>query len=88
MDRRPPPRRVDAPPGPTNLANLGSVCHRHHEMVHEGGWRLELSNDGRWLALAPLRSAPRASAQGPPGADLEELGTPDAVHWDLLHPPG
>lgn len=74
--------------GPTNLANLGSVCHRHHEMVHEGGWRLELSNDGRWLALAPLRSAPRASAQGPPGADLEELGTPDAVHWDLLHPPG
>jgi hypothetical protein len=73
--------------GPTTVSNLGSVCHRHHEMIHEGSWRLELSDDGRWLALPPLPSAPRPSAAGPPSAALEELGRADVVYWDRLHPP-
>lgn len=73
--------------GPTKVANLGSVCHRHHEMVHEAGWRLQLSDEGRWLALAPLPSAPRASAPSPPSATVEELGERDAVYWERLRPP-
>lgn len=28
--------------GPTDLINLLPLCARHHHMVHEGGWRLEL----------------------------------------------
>jgi hypothetical protein len=32
--------------GPTTLANLVLMCRRHHRMIHEGGFRLELV-DGR-----------------------------------------
>jgi len=31
--------------GPTDLANLLPLCSRHHHLVHEGGWRLELRAD-------------------------------------------
>ncbi|MFW2335484.1 DUF222 domain-containing protein, partial [Ilumatobacter sp.] len=31
--------------GPTDLANLLPLCSRHHHVVHEGGWRLELDDD-------------------------------------------
>ncbi|MDQ4065878.1 MAG: HNH endonuclease [Actinomycetota bacterium] len=30
------------PKGPTNLDNLILLCHFHHDLVHEGGWRVEL----------------------------------------------
>jgi hypothetical protein len=32
--------------GPTTLANLASLCRRHHRFVHEGGFRVERSADG------------------------------------------
>lgn len=52
--------------GPTNRANLCSLCRRHHRLVHEGGWSVEgdaedtvtfVSPDGRRLSSrrAPLR---------------------------------
>jgi hypothetical protein len=27
--------------GPTNLDNLALICHYHHHLLHEGGWRLQ-----------------------------------------------
>jgi hypothetical protein len=32
--------------GPTDLDNLVLLCHKHHHLVHEGGWRIEMI-DGR-----------------------------------------
>jgi hypothetical protein len=31
--------------GATDLANLLPLCARHHHLVHEGGWHLELAPD-------------------------------------------
>jgi hypothetical protein len=40
--------------GKTDLSNLLLLCHRHHWMVHEGGWRLARSDDDRVLAVPPV----------------------------------
>jgi hypothetical protein len=40
--------------GATELPNLLLLCHRHHWMVHEGGWKLARSDDGRLLAFPPV----------------------------------
>jgi len=56
--------------GATALQNLVLVCRRHHRLVHEGGWDLELSAgevtfirpDGRRLATAPALSSRGALA--------------------------
>jgi hypothetical protein len=39
--------------GPTNLNNLALLCRAHHRQVHEGGWRLLRSPDGRFSAHPP-----------------------------------
>lgn len=39
--------------GSTNLADLGPVCSRHHHVVHEGGFRLEIQVDRTTVARAP-----------------------------------
>ena len=36
--------------GPTDLDNLLPLCERHHHLVHEGGWSLELRR-GRCIVL-------------------------------------
>src|ERR1700693_5854967 len=40
--------------GATELDNLVLICHRHHWLVHEGGWKLVRGEDGRMLAIAPV----------------------------------
>ena len=40
--------------GVTDLSNLILLCHRHHWMVHEGGWKLARADDGRLLAIPPV----------------------------------
>ena len=40
--------------GPTDRKNLVLLCYRHHWLVHEGGWQLVRTDDGRLLAVAPL----------------------------------
>ena len=40
--------------GLTDMANLVLLCHRHHWMVHEGGWKLVRGEDERILAIPPL----------------------------------
>ena len=42
--------------GPTDLSNLVLLCYRHHWMVHEGGWQLVNTNDGRVLTIPPRPS--------------------------------
>ena len=39
--------------GATDLSNLTLLCHRHHWMVHEGGWKLLRADDDRLLAIPP-----------------------------------
>ena len=55
--------------GMTELPNLVLVCFRHHTLLHEGGWRMVRSDDGRWLTIPPLPSARRA----PRGAEASRL---------------
>jgi HNH endonuclease len=39
--------------GATTLANLVLLCHRHHWMVHEGGWHVVRTDGHRILAIPP-----------------------------------
>ena len=39
--------------GNTELSNLILLCHRHHWLVHEGGWQLVKTDDGRMMPIAP-----------------------------------
>jgi hypothetical protein len=39
--------------GPGNLPNLTLLCFRHHWMVHEGGWQIVRTDDGRMLTIPP-----------------------------------
>jgi hypothetical protein len=53
--------------GDSNLDNLILLCHRHHWMVHEGGWQLVASDDEPVLAVAPSRVY-RSWTRAPDGA--------------------
>jgi hypothetical protein len=48
--------------GATDLSNLILLCHRHHWMVHEGGWKLARSDDDRLLAIPPVYDSYSARA--------------------------
>jgi hypothetical protein len=50
--------------GTSDLDNLILLCHRHHWMVHEGGWQLIRSDDGRMLTIPPTVTF-GAAARGP-----------------------
>jgi hypothetical protein len=39
--------------GPTTLDNLILLCRRHHRLVHEEGWTLELAQDRELVAIPP-----------------------------------
>jgi hypothetical protein len=39
--------------GRTDLSNLVLLCHRHHWMVHEGGWQVARDDAGRILTIPP-----------------------------------
>jgi hypothetical protein len=39
--------------GSSDLDNLILLCHRHHWMVHEGGWQIARGDDGRMLTIPP-----------------------------------
>jgi hypothetical protein len=42
--------------GTTDLDNLILLCHRHHWLVHEGGWQIVRGDDGRMLTFPPTVS--------------------------------
>ena len=39
--------------GGTDLDNLVLLCHRHHKMVHEGGWQVVRSDEGHVMTIPP-----------------------------------
>ena len=39
--------------GRTDIDNLIPVCARHHHLLHEGGWRLEVDDDGTLTLILP-----------------------------------
>jgi hypothetical protein len=39
--------------GGSDLPNLALLCHRHHWMVHEGGWQIMRGDDGRMITIPP-----------------------------------
>jgi uncharacterized protein DUF222 len=39
--------------GPTELDNLVLLCHRHHTLVHKGGWQVVRTEDRRLLTIPP-----------------------------------
>lgn len=57
--------------GPTNLANLVTLCSRHHHRLHEPGWHLKLLPDATVEVTTPdgathtSRPPPRAPSPGP-----------------------
>ena len=51
--------------GPTDLPNLVLLCHRHHWMVHEGGWQLVRAEGNRMLAVPPTMDIYQQLARGP-----------------------
>jgi hypothetical protein len=54
--------------GATDLSNLILLCHRHHWMVHEGGWKLVRADDGKLLAIPPAYDYYRVRAPDVPAA--------------------
>ena len=51
--------------GATDIGNLLPLCNRHHHLVHEGGWQLELHPDRRLTVTMPDG---RVLSHGPPRA--------------------
>jgi len=39
--------------GESDPGNTFLLCHRHHTHVHEGGWKIVATDDGRWIAVPP-----------------------------------
>jgi hypothetical protein len=39
--------------GTSNIEDQVLLCHRHHRLVHEGGWQLVKTEEGRLLPIAP-----------------------------------
>jgi Domain of unknown function (DUF222)/HNH endonuclease len=51
--------------GPTDLSNLVLLCHRHHWMVHEGGWQIVRVDGDRFRAIPPTLDFYQRLARGP-----------------------
>jgi len=34
--------------GPTDIANLPSVCDHEHHLIHDKGWNIQRLDDGTW----------------------------------------
>lgn len=71
-----PPSRCDAhhiihwlDGGPTDLDNLVLLCHRHHQHLHEHGYKMVPQPNGTWIAAqaSEPEPVPRRSATQPRG---------------------
>ena len=80
--------------GPTDLRNLVPLCSRHHHLVHDHGWQVQLDEartlhlqrpDGTWDSSQPLRpmtdgpvNGDTSSGTSPPGSSPPTSGPPSA----------
>lgn len=69
--------------GSTAVQASALLCGRHHRMLHEGGWRLVLEEEGSWMAIPPPPPAwltpPATTSVGLPGGGDKCGGQPDAL---------
>ena len=67
--------------GRTALENLITVCHFHHKLVHESGWRVQLDGDQRaeWFRPDASRYDPAEPRPAP-----EPEAVPLGLNWDEL----
>lgn len=71
--------------GATKLSNLLSLCHRHHQLAHEGGYAIALCPDGAVEVHEPNgRLVPSTPPQLPPSevAALREEQRRAGIHID------
>jgi hypothetical protein len=68
--------------GPTRLANLLSVCRRHHRALHEEGYTVVRDADGR-LCFSTPRGHPIPEVPGPPAVPLDASGALAAANRGL-----
>ena len=77
--------------GPTELANLIQLCHRHHRLVHEGGYTLARRADGLEFRRPDGRvipDTPTAPSDAPqrrprPNSDVAALAAGTGERLDL-----
>jgi hypothetical protein len=68
--------------GPTRLANLLSLCRRHHRAVHEEGYTVVRDADGR-LCFSTPRGRPIPEVPAPPAVPLDASGALAAANRGL-----
>jgi len=61
--------------GETKLRNLISLCYFHHRLVHEGGWSIQVLDDGAFRFLKPNGDALDTSISANPGSDALRITT-------------
>jgi hypothetical protein len=59
--------------GPTTLSNMTSLCRTHHVLVHEGGYRVELGDNGPRFFRPDGRAVPARPPTGDRVAPLPLL---------------
>ena len=67
--------------GPTDLANLMLLCHRHHHFLHEGGMQVTAAGDGTWIVAA--RSGRELHRLGRPSRPDQACGERDGSTFPL-----
>jgi hypothetical protein len=57
--------RIPWPKGPTSADNLAPLCRRHHQLKHDGEWRVHKRADGYYVWTSP--------------AEIEYLNRPEPI---------
>ena len=66
--------------GPTELDNLLSLCHFHHHSVHEGGWRIIVTDNG-WAFHDPHGNKHHVPLLRLPTTGSGEFGINERSEW-------
>src|SRR5712672_4394746 len=59
--------------GETKLRNLITLCRFHHRLVHEGGWNVQVLDDGAFRFLRPNGEALDTSIPANPDSDVSRI---------------
>ncbi len=60
--------------GETSLRNVALLCHRHHRLVHEGGWRICSDSDGSRVVFFTPNGKGIGDAPEPPALGDDPVG--------------
>lgn len=73
--------------GPTDEANLLLLCHRHHQAVHEGGWRVRLDVERNAVSWLPPERSDIFEELRAPGDDTEDRAPDPPLYQPWVPPP-